>query len=102
MTNLIFSSRLPTYNLVVFILSVAKQTDLFKDGRTDLDVFLVQLLGEGVPEEVVLGAQVVALVFGPLHVLFLPAKVTPVVRQAQDQVETSLLRFADHEVESLN
>jgi hypothetical protein len=69
--------------------------------RTNLDVVHVKALGEAIGEEIFVGAQVMALVSGPLHVLLLPAKITPVVHQAEDQVDPSFLRLSDYEVQSL-
>jgi hypothetical protein len=69
--------------------------------RLDLDVVHVEAMGEAVSEEIFVGAQVMALVSSPLHILILPAKIAPIVHQAQNQVDPSFLRFSDYEVQPL-
>ena len=66
-----------------------------------LDMVLVELLGEIIPEEIIVIVQPLALILCPLHILLLSSIPFPVIYQTQYKVHTILPCLRYHKVQCL-
>jgi len=67
-----------------------------------LDMVLVELLGEIIPEEIIFIVQPLALILCPLHILLFSSIPFPVIYQTQYKVHTILPCLRYHKIQCLS
>lgn len=63
---------------------------------------LIELLGEIIPEEIIVGVQPLTLILSPLHILPFASISLPVIHQAQYHIHTMPLGLRYHKIQSLH